>query len=160
HEKAGAFLKAIAAYQQLDRKVKQALASKASFTGDGAGSISVMKLGKARIEWRTTRDDSIKSMAKLKVAFEKAYENKPKLKGEVTEALKKLDGVFATLNEDLYQQLDDVLNEANLEKREALAKTARATMKTFVTYVEEDNIMLNLDGNEILPETRITGPIY
>lgn len=159
-EKSGAFPEAMVAYQQLEALVKQAMASETKSDGDASGGVSVFKLGKARVEWQTTRLDAIKAMDKLKVAFEAAYASKPQLKSEVAAALQRLDGVFTTLHEELYEQLDKLLNEADPPKRAALAGVARKTMSDFIRYVESDNIMQNLDGNEILPETQITAPIY
>ena len=32
-------------------------------------------------------------------------------------------------------------------------------MTKFTNYLETDPVMMTLDGNEVLPETRITGPL-
>jgi hypothetical protein len=159
-EKAGEFAAAIASYQQLEGKVKQALAGGAKPAADAAtGGVSIAKLGKARIEWQSTRQNAIASLGKLKTAFQAAYAAEPELAQEVNAALKKLDGIFARLNETLHDQLDRVLNEADPAKRAELAKIAKKTMADFASFVDSDPVMQALDGNEFAPETQITGPL-
>lgn len=161
-EKSRAFPAAIAKYQQLQAKVTAALAGGAAKTQTptgGIGGVSVMKLGKARIEWRNTREAAIKSMDVLKVKLAEGYESQPEMQSEVAGALKRLDEVFVKLNEVLYEQLDDVLNESDPGKRADLANVAKKTMADFMKYVDGDRVMRALDNNEFAPNTQITAPL-
>jgi len=38
-------------------------------------------------------------------------------------------------------------------------KKARATMTEFSKFVDSNEVMKNLDGNEFVPSTQITGPL-
>ena len=73
-------------------------------------------------------------------------------------ALKRLDKLIADLNEELEQQLDAVLN-ATEAQRPPLASTVKQTMKKFVRLVEADEIMVDLDGNDILSDMEVTEPL-
>lgn len=157
-EKAGEFEKAIASYDTLQKKIAKALAGGATTTEENSG-LSIMKLGKARIEWGDTRRAAMKSMEELKTAFQAAYADETNMLGEVKAALKKLDTTISQLREDLERELDNVLNETDPARRVDLVRIARRTMNEFSSFVDSDKVMKALDGNEILPKTQITGPI-
>lgn len=122
-------------------------------------NVSVMKLGKARIEFIATKRSALASMTTLKEKFRETYADHPEMLRPMKAALKKLDAVIAQLNVDLDEQLDNILNESDLTRRDTLVKKARATMTEFSKFVDSNEVMKNLDGNEFVPSTQITGPL-
>jgi hypothetical protein len=121
--------------------------------------LSIMKLGKARIEWQSVRSEALEELGQLKEAIVEAYASDVDAQTAVSAALTRLDGVFAKLNDDLYEQLDDVLNAADPDERRKCAAIAKKTLQTFWTFATSDPLMVTLDDNGFLEDTQITGPI-
>ncbi len=125
----------------------------------GAGGVSVMRLGKARIEWIDLRSTSISEIGRLKGLISEAYQGDPNGQAQVSSAITQLDRVFATLNENMQAQLDEVLNESDPKKRASLAATAGKTMSDFLSYVDSDPIVAAIDGNEFDPSMTVIAPL-
>lgn len=123
------------------------------------GALSLVKLGKARLEWIAVRSQAARDIARLKAAIELEFKDDPEQQAELAAASKRLDELVTELNEDLGNQLDAVLNARDDGQRHALAQTAQATMARFVHFVDTDEIMAELDGNEVLPDVQITAPL-
>ena len=123
-----------------------------------SGSVSLVRLGKARIEWRDTLGQARGGMKQLKDAIARRYAGVDDAGGLVPAALDQLDRSMAALDDALFEQLDAVLN-ADAANRPPLVARARATMQRFTGHIASDPIMAELDGNEVLPETAITGPL-
>lgn len=134
------------------------LGAAAGGQGQDGKRLSLVKLGKARIEWADTRLAGIAGIQRLKVAIERDYADMPEAASAVKSAADRLDRTIGTLNAALQDQLDLVLN-AEGPAREAEAERARQLMKAFGTFVDADPVMAALDGNEILPELAVTGPL-
>src|SRR5262249_44923251 len=122
-------------------------------------ALSLIKLGKARLEWIGSRSKAVQDIGGLKAAIEAELKDDPEQQGQLAAALKRLDGLITELNEDLGNQLDAVLNASDPGQSQALARTAQATMDRFIKFVDTDEIMAELDGNEVLPGLQITGPL-
>ncbi len=138
-------------------QLSEALAKLAAAAG-GAPTVSLVKLGKARLEWPDTRNQALGDLNRLKKQIEADYADTPEAAGDVASAIKKLDQSFATFNAGLHDQLDAVLN-ADEPDRTAHIATARQMISTFAKHVDSDPIISALDGNDILPDVSIAGPI-
>ncbi len=125
--------------------------------GDAAG-LSLVKLGKARLEWDGVRAEAVREIQRLKLTMQEEYKDDPEEQAAVGKALGRLDGLITSLNEELGEQLDQVLN-AEPEPRRRLLPTAQATLKRFVTFVDSDQLMSVIDGNEYAPDMRVAGPL-
>lgn len=132
----------------------------AKVIGEGGGSkpLSLVKLGKARIEWPDTRKVALGELGRLKAQIESDYADVPDAVGEVNKAIKMLDDSFSTFNEKLHDQLDEVLN-ASEQDRKTHVDAARDMITKFTKHVESDPIISALDGNDILPDVSIAAPI-
>jgi hypothetical protein len=141
---------------QVENLVKQILAATAQRAQAPVG-ISLVKLGRARVEWIATRTRALGDMQRLKAAIQTEFKNDPQQQAQLAAAIARLDAIFEQLNEDLGNQLDDVLNEKDPVRRQELAAVATGTMNRFLEYVASDEIMAELDSNEVVPEIQIAG---
>ncbi len=123
-----------------------------------AAPISIVELGKARHEWIATREKVFADLGRMKRQIEADYADMPEAADAVNGALSRLDRLIADLNMALHDELDEVLN-AEPANRPAKAAKARATMADFAKLVKSDPIFKELDGNDILPDVAITGPL-
>jgi hypothetical protein len=64
------------------------------------------------------------------------------------------DGLDGALNDEL-----DAVLTADVAKRPPLTETARASLQRLTKYVTGNPIMSELDGNEVLPQMQVTGPL-
>ncbi len=127
---------------------------------DEAGrGFSIVKLGKARLEWRDVRRDALAELDLVKEAIVEAYEGEPKKQGEVREAIRRLDTLFVTLDESLYAELDEVLNAPTPTERQTKIAVAKATVKRFLDFTLTNPIMTTVDDNRFVKDTRVAGPI-
>ncbi|WP_217351824.1 hypothetical protein [Ruegeria sp. HKCCD8929] len=123
-----------------------------------AGPVSLVKLGKVRLEWPETRTKAFADLDRLKKHIESEYSDMPEAAGAVSAALSQLDKSLATFNENLHEQLDEVLN-ADESDRKAQVDAAHDMIKRFNKHVDSDPILAELDGNDILPDVSIAAPI-
>ncbi len=79
-------------------------------------------------------------------------------KTALSAALGRLDKLIAAFGPALDVGLDEVLN-ADETARPALIKQARALMDGFQKTIDDDPIMVELDGNEVLPDMAVTEPL-
>lgn len=126
--------------------------------GRGAGKVSLVALGKARIEWLTVRNAAISDLRKLKDAIAAEFKTDPEQRSELSAALGKLDGVIQEIDTDLHELLDQILN-ADEVAREALVKEAKARLARLAKFLATDPIIAEVDNNEVLPDTEVRGPI-
>ncbi|HVJ51044.1 MAG TPA: hypothetical protein VM689_01190 [Aliidongia sp.] len=139
---------------ELDRLDKLLAADAGSSPG-----LSLVKLGKSRIEWIGLRGQACSDLEKLQTALLDIFEEDDEQQAALAKALDKLDELIGKLSADLEEELDAVLNEADPAKRGDKIAQARTTMNRFTGFVAEDPIMSKLDGNEIMPGLKVTGPL-
>ncbi|MEX0348147.1 MAG: hypothetical protein AB3N15_01895 [Paracoccaceae bacterium] len=140
--------------QLQDVLVKVEGAAKAS----AKNGLSLVKLGKARIEWTQTRDLALADLERLKAHIKNEYADMPEVTSEVTNALGMLDKSLSVFQANLHDQLDEVLN-ASEDAVDNCVKAARKTIGVFNKQVASDPVLGALDGNDILPDIQITEPI-
>ncbi len=124
----------------------------------GSGGVSVVKLGKARLEWANTRLQGISGIERLKTAIADDYADMPEAGDAVRAALGRLDRLVAQIDARLQDELDAVLN-APAEARGPLAERVRGTISGFSAMVDKDPILAALDGNEFVPELSVAAPL-
>jgi len=131
----------------------QMLASRPS-----GGKVSIMRLGKARVEWIDVRRTAVSEVSRLRDAIADEYADDDEQAMQLANALSDLDERINWLDATLEDQLDAVLNAADAE-RPPLVRTARATLDRFTGYLTGDAIMKELDGNEVLPDIVVVAPL-
>lgn len=122
-------------------------------------AVSLVRLGKARIEWIAVRHAAASDIALLKDAIRQKYAAFPGVSNRVESALGKLDTVIETLNENLQDQLDELLNADGTEARKRIAAKVRVTASKFDSYAASDSVAASIDGTAYLPSTRVIGPV-
>ncbi|MFT7596415.1 MAG: hypothetical protein ACI8R4_003750 [Paracoccaceae bacterium] len=122
-----------------------------------AAAVSIVKLGKARLEWATHKKRMFAEINRLKNAVQKVYQSAPDMQGAVTGGLAKLDVALSQFSDDLADQLDAVLNEGDPDQRQKLSGKAAKTAAGFLAYCEADPVVAAIDGNEFLPDMNIVG---
>jgi len=130
-----------------------------SSTGPAAGSkLSLVALAKSRFAWRGERTNAVAEIGRLEAALRDRFKGVESQKTALSAALGRLDKLIATFGPRLDVGLDDVLN-GDEAARPALIKQARALMDGFQKTIDDDPIMVELDGNEVLPDMSVTEPL-
>ncbi len=143
-------------------QLQEALTKLAEAAGSGdavsQSKLSLVKLGKARIEWPDTRSNALGELERLKKKIEEDYADMPEASEQVSNAMKLLDKSFETFHDKLHDQLDAVLNAEEAARNQEV-DAARKMIDLFSKHVEKDPIISALDGNDILPDISIAAPI-
>ncbi len=144
-------------------KANEALSRIEKMLGDataaGAGGLSVAKLATARLEWIGTRDAAIKEITVLSRAIVAAFAKETSQAPQVKEAITRLAGLTLKLKTTLDDDLDAALNEGDPAKRAQLAAKAKGTLASIRKFVDEDELMSNLDNNEVVKTMAVVGPM-
>jgi hypothetical protein len=128
-------------------------------TAPSAGGLSVAKLATARLEWVNTRDAAIKEITFLSKAIVAAFAKETSQAPQVKEAITRLAGLTLKLKTGLDAELDAALSENDPAKRAQLAAKAKGTLASIRKFVEEDELMSNLDNNEVVKTMAVVGPM-
>lgn len=126
--------------------------------GDGAPPISLVKLGKARIEWGNARRAALAGVKSLEQVLEREYKDDPEASAALPDALKTLAGVMGRIASQLEDELDEVLNAEEAD-RARLAVGPAATAQDYIALCDSDPVLAALDGNEFTPDMKVTGPM-
>ncbi len=126
--------------------------------GGSQGQISLVKLGKARIEWNNVRLHAVQEIQRLKQILEDEYKDDEEDKKALAQALQRLDSTINTMNAELGDQLDRLLNADGTE-RAKLAPIAKTVVEKMISFVGTDELMAVMDGNEYAPDMLVTAPI-
>ena len=140
---------------EMDAWVERVLNVKSGADGT-AGAVSVMRLGKARVEWIGVRRTAVTEIGRLREAIKNEFENDAEQAAQLAAALAKLGQRIDKLDPTLEQQLDVVLNAAEAA-RPAPVAVARRTLQDFITYLQTDEVLVEVDGNEVLPDIAVVG---
>lgn len=148
-----------AAQQAFDTLVASLGESNSGNKESAEGSkVSLVKLGIARVEWRTTRDTAGADLRKLKAAIAEEFGDDSEQAGALTAAMKTLDNLTAEVENNLHEQLDAILN-AEAQARGPLVKAAKATISKLTTLLDNDEVMVEIDDNEFLPGMLVVAPL-
>jgi hypothetical protein len=149
------FVKAKTALDELETLVAK---STGAPTVAPAGGLSVMKLGKARLEWNDVRLKAMKELERFKQILQDEYRDQPKQQAALSAAMKRLDATNGKLTEELGTQLDEVLN-ADMTQRPQTVTAAKNVLARFVKFIESDDLMSVIDGNEYAPDMLVAAPL-
>jgi hypothetical protein len=132
-------------------------------SGDGApgtaGKFSVMKLGKARIEWGQLASKAIADIGNLMELIEDEFGDDPNQKDQLANAKKRVEKLVADLKDELSPALDNVLNGQDETQRKPLIETAKGMLAKYMKILQSDPIMTKLDGNEVMPDMQVAAPM-
>jgi hypothetical protein len=155
--KSGQLDQAQKALGQLIDLLKSAVPATAPPTGK-TGQVSLVKLGKARLEWIGVRDAALADIRKLQGAIAAEFRNDAEQTQELKAALTRLNESIRELEAKLHEELDQVLN-AEEAARPALVGVARKTLTRLTSYLDSDPIMAELDDNEVVPGMKVVAPV-
>ncbi len=116
-------------------------------------------LVKRRIEWRTVLKQSRVGIKRVQIALRREFAADAEQQPKLASALKQLDSISADFNEELGDRLDDVLNAKDDTQRQTATAVARAAMDRFTRKIDGNPVMAALDGNSLLPDTKIVKPM-
>ena len=133
------------------------LAGAAKQAGSDDGGVSLVKLGKARLEWPGVRDKAFADLGLLKKAITADYADMPEAAQQVSGALATLDKSLSVFQLDLHDKLDEVLN-AEGAARAGKVVEVRRIIDAFGKRLDSDPILGALDENDILP-VQIAAPL-
>ncbi len=127
-------------------------------TANQPAKFSVMRLGKARIEWVNVRDKAVADIKRLKDVLAAEFNSDANQAQALAAALKKLDDVMKGLVVALPKELDAILNGDDTT-REPLIATARQTLNSLNKLCNEDDVVAELDDNEVIEGFSVVEPM-
>ena len=156
----GDAVKANALLDQIEKmlSVGGAAAAAAGAAAGAGGKLSIVQLGKARVEWAAVRAEAVKGIEQLAKQIEQEYRDEPEQRTQVQAACGRLRGLAARLKEDLEDQLDAALN-AKEDQRDGHIRTVKATLTSVLQLVATDPLMKEIDGNELMPNLQVVKPM-
>lgn len=123
-----------------------------------ANAVSLVALGKARLEWDSVRQHAIGEFERLKGILKDEYEDFDDEQAALEAAVQRLNSMIATLNEELGDRLDTVLN-SDPGQRPTLTGAAKSVLERFTSFVDADEILAGIDGNEYAPDMQVAAPM-
>jgi hypothetical protein len=126
---------------------------KAKGASQAAGS------AKLATEWAAAAQDVRDGIKALVDKIKQEYSNEPDQKTQVADAVKKLESLSASLQNDLSAKLGAVFSEADPGKRADLTRSAKAAWANVAKMVASDELLRELDGNELLPSLKVVAPL-
>jgi len=124
-----------------------------------APALSLVKLAKARLGWQQERVHAVEEIHRLSAALAQRFGAIDTQKSALQAALKRLESLVGSLNAELETRLDEVLNAADPAKRAALSQGVKAMVAGVAKLITGDPVMVALDGNEVLADMQVTGPL-
>jgi hypothetical protein len=124
----------------------------------GGGKFSIVKLGKARVEWLAVRDAALAGIRQLRQAIEAEFADDEEQTQQLREALATLDQKIRELEVRLHEELDQILN-AEEQVRPGLIANTKKTVLQLTGFLDSDPIMGEIDDNEVVPGMRIIKPV-
>ena len=124
----------------------------------GAGALSVMKLGRARVEWIGVRRAAVAGIVQLRDAIDAEFKDDAEQSKQLASALAQLGERIGRLDSTLEDQLDVVLNAAPADRPKPIS-VARSTLQSFMTYLATDDLLAAIDGNEVMPSLAAVAPM-
>ena len=119
----------------------------------------LVELGKSRIEWNSVRQRARSEAKRLKTSIREAYEEYSDLLPAVDGALAKIDRMLSTLDEDLHDQLDLVLNAPDATARKKSIEKAQSTVRRFMDFSSSDPVASSIDDNGFDDSIQIVAPV-
>lgn len=121
-------------------------------------NVSLVKLGRARIELEPLQRNAIGEINLLKFDLQREFREDEEQAAQLAAALVTLDGVIQSLSATIPNQLDEILN-ADEDAREPLIDNVRRSIFDLERLVDTDPVISKLDGNEVRPDMAVVGPL-
>ncbi len=147
---------ALASTEQQDLWVARVLGVRPRAT---AGGLSLVRLGRSRIEWGGARAAAVTGIGRLRKAVADEFADDAEQAAALVNALSMLDGLIARLDAQLEADLDAVLNAPPGPVQAAAMAAARRTLQDTSALIGSDPLLAGLDGNEILPDLVVRAPL-
>ena len=138
-------------------KIEQMLGDAASAVA--GGGMSVQKLTAARQDWVKSRDSAIKEITNLSKAIVAAFAKETAQAPAVKDAIKKLAELQVKLQSGLDSDLEAAIKAKDDKSRSQSATKAKSSLTSIRKFIEEDELMKNLDNNEIIKTMSVVGPM-
>ena len=130
----------------------------AALNGSSGGGLSLVRLGKARLEWIAARNHALREFARLKSILEAEYQGVEDEAAALKNAQDRLDAMMQKMDEALELHLDRVLN-AEATARPPLIEQARAALVRMAEVIQNDPLLALIDGNEYAPDMAVAEPM-
>lgn len=124
----------------------------------GSTGVSLVKLGRARLEWIDVRQAAIRDFQSLRAKLAEEFKDDQTQTSQLSVALQTLDGLVGRFDTKLQDELDAVLN-ASVEERPALIRAVRSSIDAFARFLDSNPVMAEIDGNEVLPGMQVKKPL-
>jgi trimeric autotransporter adhesin len=132
--------------------------------GDAAGAaagggVSVEKLTVAHQNWLKSRDSAIKEITTLSKAIVAAFAKETTQAPAVKDAIRKLAELQVKLKSGLDGDVEAAIKAKDDKARTQSATKAKNSLTSIRKFIEEDELMKNLDNNEIIKTMSVVGPM-
>ncbi|HMC16489.1 MAG TPA: hypothetical protein VKI18_12705 [Albitalea sp.] len=114
---------------------------------------------KLATEWASAAQDVRDGIKSLIEKIKQEYSNEPDQKVQVADAVKKLEELSSSLQDDLSTKLSEVFGETDPAKRADLTRKAKVAWANVAKMVAGDKLLRELDGNELLPSLKVVAPL-
>lgn len=142
---------------QLDEM--EALLAEATEADKSAPKISIAEVNKAKTAWGGARIKAISEIKRLAAEIGSAFKDETAQKAKVGEAVTRLYGLIPKLGTTLETQLDAAVKETDPAKQKVLVTKAKLTLDGVAKLLDEDDLMINIDDNEVVPGMKIVEPM-
>jgi hypothetical protein len=115
-----------------------------------AGRRGLVDYAKARLAWLDARDQVEADLGKLERAIMAAYRGSPEL-AEAQSATRNLGDVLRSLDDALADKLDEGLNAASPEARNAINRQAAGIIARYQGFIHSSPLIREIDGNPFVP---------
>ncbi len=122
-----------------------------------AGQLSLVQLGKARLEWLDIWRSGVSEIERLKNTLLEMFRDDAKQAGQLAVALKDLDDTISQIDNTLSDRLDEVIN-ANYDSRPKLIASAKAIIERLNASLSTP-LMLLMDDNDVVPGMLVVAPL-
>ena len=135
------------------------LLAEAAKAESSAPKISIPVVAKATMAWGGARTKAISEIERLATELNLAFAGEAGQKAKVGEAVARIKGLIPKLDVTLETQLAAAMKEKDLAKQKLLITRAKLTLDSVSKLLDEDDLMINIDHNEVVPDMNIVEPM-
>ncbi len=152
------FSNAIQAIDRLSVAIQQAITVGAG-ANTSSGTISIAKLGKARLEWRQVKIAAMGGIKRFIDKLKEEFGDDQEQQIQLQRAIEKLESIMLDFDDSLADALDSVLNASGDAQQNAATSIAKEKMSEFIGKIDSDEVMRSIDGNSLMPELLVCAPM-
>ena len=116
------------------------------------------RLERARLTWSGVRLRAVADIGRVRKAVADRFADDEAQQEQLRAALDRLDNLGQRFDSTLDNRLRKLL-DAPVEERLPMVREARETLRDLMNFIATDPLMAVMDGNEALPDIRVTGPL-